>query len=547
MFKPQLARNLGVRIFDIGKHVRMYCKTYSELGQMPRDLEDIQEDDNRTFSDMVQFNFHKARVVVEQKLIEKLKQQKSTRPLDINERKCKVRNVMAYLEKCDSMLEVNFPTKKDDGTYDIIKGFRAMHKCHKMPVAGGLRYSPNVDRDVIFALASLMTFKCATVGIPFGGALGGICINPAKYNANELERITRRYTIELAKKGFLGPELDVIGPDMSTGEREMAWISDTYAKTFGYKDINARGCVTGKPVDQGGIYGRKAATGRGIFNCIGEFVSNIDFMKPLGLNIGWKDKTFILQGFGKVGLHSMRYLTRMGAKCIGICESKASITSPAGINFSDLRNYKLKKGTVAGFPGAQPYKGKNLICEPCDILLLCAREKLINKDVAQEIKAKIIAEGANGPITPAGDKVLLSKNVLILPDILANAGGVTVSYFEWLKNLNHISFGRLTYKYERDCNYLLLLSVQESLEKHFGQEKKVTIPIVPSEIFKSRIYGATEKDVVHYGLLWTMEKASRELMNTAKEFNLGIDFRTAAYVCAIEKVFDTINEAGLNF
>ncbi|KAI4457527.1 glutamate dehydrogenase [Holotrichia oblita] len=522
------------------------AETYATVGKIPTELENVPYDDTSTFSDMVQFNFHKARIVVEEKLIDSLKYHKSTRRLDLNERKAKVENIMSYLEKCDSMLEVNFTTRRRDGTFTLIKGFKATHKSHRMPVAGGLRYSTTVDRDSVFALASLVTFKCAMVGIPFGGAVGGICINPKKFSAHELEHITRRYTIELAKKGFLGPELDIICPDLNTSEREMSWISDTYRKTFGYRDIHARGCVAGKPVSQGGIYGREAAEGRGLFNVLDQFIQNDGYMKSLGLRTGWKDKTFILQGFGKVGMHTMRFLTRMGAKCIGINEIDANIVNPHGINYSDLRNYKLKTGSVANFPGAQPYEGKNLICEPCDILIPCAMENLIKQETAQGIQAKIIAEGASGPITPAGDKVLISKNVLILPDIITIGGGITVSYYEWLKNLNHVYFGRLSYKYERDCNYLLLQSVQESLQRYFGQEEKVTIPIVPSETFKKRIYGATERDVVRNGLMWTMESSCNELMKTAREFNLGTDFRTASYVYAIQKIFFTIHEARLN-
>ncbi|XP_022911092.2 glutamate dehydrogenase, mitochondrial-like [Onthophagus taurus] len=520
---------------------------YSELGKMPDSLKDIPEQSNPTFYNMVQYNFHKARVVVEEKLIESLKHQKGLPPMDLSARKAKVRNVMSYLEMCDAVLELNFPVKKDDGSYEMIRGYRAMHKCHKMPVKGGMRYCLSVNRDEVRALSAIMTYKCATVGVPFGGSTGGLCINPAKFTVNELEKITRRYTIELARKGFIGPEIDVPAPDVSTGEREMSWIADTYHKTFGYRDINAQGCCTGKPLNQGGIHGRISAPGRGIFNCLDQIVTSEDFMKLAGLSVGWKDKTFIIQGFGNVGLHTSRYLTGAGAKCIGIMEVDGSIISPQGINCLDLHNYKLTKGSIVGFPGAQPYRGKNLICEPCDILIPAAGEKLINKEVAQEVKAKIVAEGANGPITPAGDKVLLSKNILILPDLFCNAGGVTVSYFEWLKNLNHTSFGRLTFKYERDSNYLLLSSVQESLERHFGQDGTKRIPIVPSESFKTRIAGASERDIVVSGLAWTMERAARELTNTAKEFNLGTDFRTAAYVAAIEKIFHTINEAGLTF
>ncbi|KAK9712847.1 Glu/Leu/Phe/Val dehydrogenase, dimerization domain [Popillia japonica] len=335
------------------------ARTYAAIGKIPTELENVPYDDTSTFSDMVQFNFHKARIVVEEKLIDSLKYHKSTRRLDLNERKAKVENIMSYLEKCDHMLEVNFATRRKDGTYTLIKGFRATHKSHRLPVTGGLRYSVNVDRDSLFALASLVTYKCAMVGIPFGGAVGGICINPKQFTTHELENITRRYTLELAKKGFLGPELDIISPDLNTSEREMAWISDTYMKIFGYKDINAKGCVAGKPVTQGGIYGHESAEGRGLFNILDQFIQNEEYMKSLGLRTGWKDKSFILQGFGKVGMHAMRFLTRIGAKCVGISEIDANIVNPQGIDFSDLRNYKLKMDTVADFPGAEPYKGKN--------------------------------------------------------------------------------------------------------------------------------------------------------------------------------------------
>lgn len=522
-------------------------RNYAELGKMPDFLKDVPNISNPSFYNMVQYNFHKARVIVEEKLIESLKHIKGRAPMDLAARKQKVKNIMSYLETSDAMLELNFPIKRDDGSFEIIRGYRCMHKCHLLPCKGGIRYSPRINRDQMFALAAIMTYKCATVGLPYGGSNGGLCIDPKKYTINELEKITRRYTIELAKKGFIGPELDVPCPDMSTDEKEMAWIDDTYHKTFGYRDINAHGCVTGKPTSQRGIYGRVSATGRGLFNCLDEIIHSEDFMKMVRLSVGWKEKTFILQGFGNVGMHVMRYLTRAGATCLGIAEIDGSIVSPQGINFHDLEHYKLTKGTIVGFPGAQPYTGKNLVCEPCDILIAAASEKLITKEVANEIKAKVVAEGANGPITPSGDRILLSKNVIILPDVFANAGGVTVSYFEWLKNINHIAFGRLTFKYKRDSHYLLLRSVQESLERHFGQEGTKKIPIVPSEAFKERIAGASEKDIVQSGLAYTMERASRKLMNTAKEFNLGTDFRTAAYVGSIERIFHSVNEANLTF
>ncbi|KAI4469746.1 glutamate dehydrogenase [Holotrichia oblita] len=522
-------------------------RSYAELGKMPENLKGVDEASNPSFYDMIQFNFHKARVIVEDKLIESLKNIKGRPPMELNERKQKVRSIMSYLEKPDAMLEVHFPVKKDDGSYEMIEGYRCIHKSHKMPAKGGIRYGLGVDRDEIFALATIMTYKCAAVGLPYGGSKGGICIDSKKYSVNELERITRRYTIELARKGFIGPELDVPAPDMATGEREMSWMADTYHKTFGYRDLNAIGCVTGKPINQGGIHGRTAATGRGIFNCLDQILNSEDFMKMVGLTVGWKGKTFIIQGFGNVGQHCMRYFCRMGAICVGVLEYDGSVVNPQGLNFDELQNYKLTKGTVNGFPGAQAYKGKNLLCEPCDILIPAAGEKLITKEVAPDIKAKILAEGANGPITPAADKILLQRNTLILPDLFANSGGVTVSYFEWLKNINHTSFGRLTFKYEQDSNYMLLKSVQDSLEKHFGQDGAKKIPIVPSEDFKKRIAGASEKDIVHSGLAYTMERSAKALMTTAKEFKLGTDFRTAAYVSSIEKIFHTVTEAGLTF
>ncbi|KAK9712863.1 Glu/Leu/Phe/Val dehydrogenase, dimerization domain [Popillia japonica] len=232
------------------------ARTYAAIGKIPTELENVPYDDTSTFSDMLQFNVHKARIVVEEKLIDSLKYHKSTRRLDLNERKAKVENIMSYLEKCDHMLEVNFATRRKDGTYTLIKGFRATHKSHRIPVTGGLRYSTNVDRDSLFALASLVTYKCAMVGIPFGGAVGGFCINPKQFTTHELENITRRCTIELAKTGFLGPELDIVSLDLNTSERDVAWICDTYMKIFAYKDINAeRGCVTGNPITQDGIFG----------------------------------------------------------------------------------------------------------------------------------------------------------------------------------------------------------------------------------------------------------------------------------------------------
>ncbi|GFR73651.1 glutamate dehydrogenase, mitochondrial [Elysia marginata] len=504
------------------------------------------DDENLPLSRNVGMFFDKAAALLVHKVVEDFKSlPQKHRSLD--EEMKLIQGTIAVIKPCAFIISLSFPIRRDNGTLEVVRAYRAQHKQHRLPSKGGIRFSAHVDYDEVTALAALMTYKCALVNAPFGGAKAGVQIDPKKYSEGELERITRRLTIELSKKGFIHPGIDVPAPDMGTGEREMCWIADTYANIVGFSDINARACVTGKPVSQGGINGRTSATGKGVFVGIKYFLTDKACMDVIGLKPGFKDKTFIVQGFGNVGFHAARYLVEAGAKCIGVAEMDANLYNKDGIDPVALDEYRRQSGCLAGFPAAQPYQGENILCEKCDILVAAACERVITKKISQKIQAKIIAEGANGPVTPGADKVLMEKKVLVIPDLFINAGGVTVSYFEWLKNLNHVSYGRLTSKFERDSNLHIIESVEKSINKWLDSDRAKGLNLKPDPKVKDKYLGyASEKDIVHAGLEHTMERAAEVIMDTARTYNLGLDIRTAAYLVSIEKIYNFYREAGVS-
>jgi glutamate dehydrogenase (NAD(P)+) len=393
--------------------------------------------------------------------------------------------LLEQIKECNSIYKFNFPIRNEDGTYETITGYRIQHSHHKLPCKGGIRFSLQVDEEEVKGLASLMTYKCALVNVPFGGAKGGVSIDPKKYTVNQLERITRRYTSELIKKKFIGPAIDVPAPDYGTGAREMAWIVDTY-EAFNPEVINAKGCVTGKPLSQHGIDGRTEATGQGVFFGIREAVGVEEDMAALGLTTGLRGKTVIVQGLGNVGFYSAKYLSEAGAKVIGVAEWNGGIYDEKGINIESLKKYQNQAGTFKGYgSGEFIEKSKDLLTYPCDILVPAALENQITKDNAALIQAKIIGEAANGPVTHDAEKILLEKGIMIIPDMYLNAGGVTVSYFEWLKNLSRVSFGKLEKRYDQEKYRKLLSTIENATGEEFTDDEKDLL-----------IQGASERDLV---------------------------------------------------
>jgi len=440
---------------------------------------------------------------------------------------------------CNSTYTVRFGVRLR-GQMQTFTGYRSVHSEHMEPVKGGIRYAANVHQDEVEALAALMTYKCALVEAPFGGSKGGLRIDPRQYDEQELELITRRFAYELAKRDLIHPSQNVPAPDMGTGEREMAWIADQYAR-MNTTDINARACVTGKPLNAGGISGRVEATGRGVQYALREFFRDSRDMAKAGLTGTLEGKRVIVQGLGNVGFHAAKFLVEEdGAIVTGIIERDGALFNPNGLDVDAVRHWIVGRGGVSGFPdAAHTADGATVLEEECDILIPAALEGVINLSNAERIKAPLIIEAANGPVTAGADDILRQKGTVIIPDMYANAGGVTVSYFEWVKNLSHIRFGRMQRRQE-EARHQLVIDELERLSADTG------IGWTLSPNFKQKyLRGADELELVRSGLDDTMRIAYQSMRDVWHDREDVSDLRTAAYLVAIEKVAASYRAKGL--
>ena len=435
---------------------------------------------------------------------------------------------------CNSTYVVRFGVRLK-GKIFTFEGWRSVHSEHMEPTKGGIRFDIDTHAEEVEALAALMSYKCAIINVPYGGSKGGLRINPAEWDENELEKITRRFAQELIKRDLISPSMNVPAPDIGTSSKEMAWIADEYRKIHP-SDINGAACVTGKPAGKNGLVGREEPTGRGVQYIIREFFKNPELLKLTKLDNNLADKSFILQGLGNVGYNLAKFLTEDdGLSLIGIAEHNGGIFNEDGINVEHAKKYFIKNSSFQNYPKATFIKDSSLLLKrECDILIPAARENVITEKNADEISASLIVEAANGPISYKGNQILNKKKIFVIPDILANGGGVAVSYFEWVKNLRHIRFGRL----EKRRNQIQLNNLVEAIEAMTGKS-------MPKRFKEKFADGIEEIDLIRSGLDDMMIDGFQSVKKEFLENKKIPDFRTAAYKAAIEKIALSYDFIGL--
>lgn len=443
-------------------------------------------------------------------------------------------NTAKVIKASSAVLQVHFPVRCHGGI-EVFTGWWSVHSTHRLPAKGGLRFAPHVNQDETEALSALMSYKCALADVPFGGAKGGLMIDPARYSTEEMREITRHFAQELARRGFLNPATNVPAPDMGTSSREMTWIADTY-KSLYPEDVNQDACVTGKPVNRGGIPGRTEATGKGVQFALQEFFRHPDEVAKTGMTDGLPGKRVVIQGLGNVGYHAAKFLSEEdGVKIIAIIEKDGVLFNEEGLNVHDVRQCMVEHGGLREFTGGTHSEKRSEALEmECDILIPAALESQIHAENAMRIQAKLIVEAANGPVTYEADDILRHRGTVILPDVWVNAGGVTVSYFEWTRNLSHMRFGRLQRRFDelRGDNYV------DVLEDATGKK-------IPGKQRAQLVHGASELDLVRSGLDDTMRSAFADIRDMMKRNPEIHDYRTAAYVVAIRKLAQSYYDLGL--
>lgn len=444
------------------------------------------------------------------------------------------KGLLNQIRICNNVYMVQFPVKFGN-RFEMFRGWRAEHSHHKKPLKGGIRYSRLVDQDEVMALAALMTYKCAIVNVPFGGSKGGVQVQTRKYSAEQLEKITRRFAAELIRKKFLGPGINVPAPDYGTGPREMAWIADTY-DAFHPGELDNMACVTGKPVSQGGIAGRTEATGRGVVFALRELFRHPRTLKECKLDGTLAGKRISVQGFGNVGYHVASILhDEDEAKIVAVGEWDGTAYNPAGIDIAALARYKKANGGVKGFTGAKILPEASACLEvECDILVPAALENQIHGGNVSKLRCRVVAEAANGPTTPTAEDYLTKRDVLVMPDIFMNAGGVTVSYFEWTKNISHMRYGRLEKRLDGAKRANLVGAIEDLVSTRFPQKRKDAL-----------VKGTDERDLVNSGLEETMITAFKEIEEIRRRKRSVKDLRTAAYISAIDKIAVSYMELGI--
>ena len=443
-------------------------------------------------------------------------------------------DLLDQVRACNGVYRMRFPVRRDDGSIAVLEGYRAQHSHHRLPTKGGIRFSVHVSQDEVMALAALMTYKCAIANVPFGGAKGGVRLDPHETSEGFRERVTRRYTAELSRRTLIGPATDVPAPDYGTGEREMGWIADTY-KLLEPNELDSSACVTGKPLSMHGIPGRLQATGLGVYLGLCECMSVAEDMKAAGLTPGVTGKRVIVQGFGNVGYHAARFAQQDGG-CIvvGIAEREGGIYARDGVDVDAVARHRAETGSLLDFPGARNVADPDEVLElDCDVLVPAALENQITAANAPRIRARLIAEAANGPVDPAAARILQERGVLLLPDVYLNAGGVTVSYFEWLKNLSHTSFERMTTRLEEMASERMLGAMERLAGARLDDAERSELTRGPREI-----------DFVRSALAETMTYAYHQIRGEWKTRGLP-DLRTAALCFAIERVAETYRSQGI--